>query len=493
MKTPTEFGPWTMSAHDCRMNSFWKRRLVALQCGNGNHASRRHWIGLLLLLCLVIGMPSWQLGEQAIAQEQPTTAEAPVLPRVMPAPPSVPVASGTAQRTRIPAGPIPNPATSWWNYLDQLPLSNKIVLIKGQQRNFPMPKGSELSIESGKDVFSTKVHETSMAFRVRGLNSGVGRLKLSQVEGKNDFQVVVVADPAPLQAKLAQARMGHIKVTPGVQSVILSGNVETDTELRSCFAMADELYPHVVSNILVGEARSNPVQLPQQVQLHCKVFKFTTTDAKLDGVLDKLLHEKRQSHDDGSYSSLQSGDAFKNRFGELAKTVEVKMLAEPVLTTVSGRPAAFHAGGEFPILVPQAPGTVAVEYKQFGTRIDFVPVVLKDGRIRLNLRPQLSALNYDKGHSLEIDGKKIPSLRKRWVEVLADMNAGQTMISVLVNENEEGKKVGFVTLVRPELVAMADPFAIPSDWTEVPSASPPRAAVKMQPTYQAYEAPAVPR
>ena len=101
MKTPTEFGPWTMSAHDCRMNSFWKRRLVALQCGNGNHASRRHWIGLLLLLCLVIGMPSWQLGEQAIAQEQPTTAEAPVLPRVMPAPPSVPVASGTAQRLSL--------------------------------------------------------------------------------------------------------------------------------------------------------------------------------------------------------------------------------------------------------------------------------------------------------------------------------------------------------------------------------------------------------
>ena len=47
--------------------------------------------------------------------------------------------------------------------------------------------------------------------------------------------------------------------------------------------------------------------------------------------------------------------------------------------TVSGRPAFFNSGGEFPILVPQSLGTVSIEYKKFGTQIDFVPIVLGNG------------------------------------------------------------------------------------------------------------------
>ncbi len=46
----------------------------------------------------------------------------------------------------------------------------------------------------------------------------------------------------------------------------------------------------------------------------------------------------------------------------------VKVLAEPNLVTMSGRPASFSSGGEFPILVPQALGTVSVEYREFGIK-----------------------------------------------------------------------------------------------------------------------------
>ena len=64
-----------------------------------------------------------------------------------------------------------------------------------------------------------------------------------------------------------------------------------------------------------------------------------------------------------------------------------KILAEPNIVTVSGRPAQFNVGGEFPIVVPQSLGTTSIEYKKYGTQIDFLPIVLGNGKIRLEVRP----------------------------------------------------------------------------------------------------------
>jgi len=71
----------------------------------------------------------------------------------------------------------------------------------------------------------------------------------------------------------------------------------------------------------------------------------------------------------------------------------VKVLANPTLVTTSGRPASFKVGGEFPILVPAGLGTISIEYKPFGTRVDFVPIVLGNGNLRLEVRPQVSEID----------------------------------------------------------------------------------------------------
>ena len=68
-----------------------------------------------------------------------------------------------------------------------------------------------------------------------------------------------------------------------------------------------------------------------------------------------------------------------------------RVLAEPSLLTVSGRPAFFHSGGEFPFL-QQKPQETTVEFKSFGTQIDFVPIVLGDGKLQLDLKPQSAPL-----------------------------------------------------------------------------------------------------
>jgi pilus assembly protein CpaC len=54
----------------------------------------------------------------------------------------------------------------------------------------------------------------------------------------------------------------------------------------------------------------------------------------------------------------------------------------------------FPCGGEYPIPVPQSgtggEATITIEYREFGVKLKFVPIVLGDGRIRLKVSPEVS-------------------------------------------------------------------------------------------------------
>ena len=92
----------------------------------------------------------------------------------------------------------------------------------------------------------------------------------------------------------------------------------------------------------------------------------------------------------------------------------IKILAEPQLTTVSGRPASFNSGGEFPIIVPQSLGTVSIEYRKYGTRVDFVPIVLGNGNIRLEVRPQVSEIDVSRSVVISGTSASRPCARGGW-------------------------------------------------------------------------------
>ena len=73
----------------------------------------------------------------------------------------------------------------------------------------------------------------------------------------------------------------------------------------------------------------------------------------------------------------------------------LKTLAEPNLTAVSGQPAKFHAGGQFPIQTCTGAGaalTCSTEFKDFGVSLNFTPVVLSEGRINLKIQTDVSDL-----------------------------------------------------------------------------------------------------
>jgi pilus assembly protein CpaC len=75
----------------------------------------------------------------------------------------------------------------------------------------------------------------------------------------------------------------------------------------------------------------------------------------------------------------------------------IKVLAEPTVMAISGQEGSFLAGGKIFIPVVQNNGGNAVTYsleeKEFGVSLRFRPTVLSDGRINLQVNPEVSELS----------------------------------------------------------------------------------------------------
>jgi pilus assembly protein CpaC len=126
-------------------------------------------------------------------------------------------------------------------------------------------------------------------------------------------------------------------------------------------------------------------------------------------------------------------DAYQNR--GLAK-----ILAEPTLTTLSGQDAQFLSGGSFPIPVSQENGRIGIEFKDFGVKLSFQPLILDRARINLKLNVSVSELADTSALSLEPIGTSavftIPSLTERRAASTVELSDGQTIgIAGLINEN----------------------------------------------------------
>ena len=105
-----------------------------------------------------------------------------------------------------------------------------------------------------------------------------------------------------------------------------------------------------------------------------------------------------------------------------------EVLAEPNVLAINGKQASFLAGGEFPYPILQGGGggigTVTVAFREFGVRINFLPVITPRGTIRLDVAPEVSALDFAAG--LTIQGFTVPGLTTRRVQTQIELEAGQS-------------------------------------------------------------------
>lgn len=132
------------------------------------------------------------------------------------------------------------------------------------------------------------------------------------------------------------------------------------------------------------------------------------------------------------------GDPFGYYIQALRDSNLLRVLADPELTVISGEQGEFLAGGEIPIPVPQENG-IALEYREYGVRLIYTPVVLGDGRIRLQVATEVSDLDPSTG--VIIGGTQVPGILKRQTATVVELLEGQTLaISGLLESKSRASK-----------------------------------------------------
>jgi len=199
----------------------------------------------------------------------------------------------------------------------------------------------------------------------------------------------------------------------------------------------------------------------QQVMLEVKVAEVSRTVARALS-LNISASSAQSQHGPFIWNVLvnQAGGAFSG--SALANTLLnwslnfsrntslATILAEPNLTTLSGKTASFLSGGEFPYVsnCSSTGGSCTTSFKPYGVSLKFTPVVLGSNKINLNTEVEVSQLSNTANQTLtqglsssDSDAVPIlqstPSLEVRGATSTIELADGQTMsIAGLISVDE---------------------------------------------------------
>lgn len=308
--------------------------------------------------------------------------------------------------------------------------------------------------------------------------------------------VVVYGDVRELKMALQdQFPNASVEVHRYSSSLVLSGFVDQPSHISPIVRLAEDYAPKIINNISVGGVQkillNVQVMEVSRTKLRQLGFDFGVMNNANDFVTGSVSGLISAISDSGSVSSaagdtLRFGIVENSSFFGFLKALRqhqlAKVLAEPKIVAVSGRPASFNVGGEIPIPSSQGLGSTAIKWKKYGTQVEFVPLVLGNGNIRLEVRPRVSELDSTRTY---VNG--IPGLLVREVDTAVEMKAGQTLaLAGLVQTRVESvnkglpvladipflgaafrsveyknNEVELLILVRPEFIDPLDPHEVP--------------------------------
>lgn len=341
-----------------------------------------------------------------------------------------------------------------------------IYRVTGANQRMEMTVNTSRLLTLDEDVPQVQVNNKDMVdltpiasnqIQVSAKKTGITQINLwtgKKKETLHTIDVIIFGDAKELEMILKSTYpRSALKIIPTANSVIITGYVDRADHANRIVDIASDYYPKVINSMTVGGV--------QQVQLFVKVMEVSRTKLRtlgndfawfngqdfvvssVSGLIASATGGTVTSSGAETFAYGVTGDnsTFLGLIEALRQNDMLKVLAEPKIVTVSGRPAFFNAGGEFPILVPQSLGTVSIEYKKFGTQVDFVPIVLGNGAIRLEVRPRVSEI--DNTRSVTINSVTVPGLRVREIDTAAEMRPGQTMaIAGLVQTRTEAQTRG---------------------------------------------------
>jgi len=314
---------------------------------------------------------------------------------------------------------------------------------------------------------------TTREILLHGKGLGNATLVVWSKTGERTFYNVTVELNLDSLRKILKDTFPNEQIVPesSRESLSLNGVISSKEVGDRAVALAGPFAKNVVNNLQLG---TPPVE--KQILLRVKFAELDRSVAEQYGInwfaqpgQTTLYTSTQQSSigtttnsGPGAQNVLSIGSALnifafnpKLNLGAFIQALQneniLQILAEPNLMTTNGKEAYFLVGGEFPVPVLQGggnAGAVTIQFREFGIRLRFTPVVTGNGTIKLHLSQEVSTL--DTANGVTFNGFAIPAIATRRTESDVELGEGQSFaVSGLLDnrDTEAFSKLPFLSSI----------------------------------------------
>lgn len=326
-------------------------------------------------------------------------------------------------------------------------------------------------------------------YLVVGKKAGSTSLLVWSDHGRQEYNVYVSGDDEGTE-KAIQKAIGYpgVKVQMMNGKLLLRGKVKNQYEHDSAVKVA-QLYlgsggGAASSASANGEGQgavtdSNIIDLldmtnPSQVRLEAQIIEINTSAERDLGIqywsptlgntttTNAFGETTSTGITRGSSNLFYVGEDFKNPRGSfgwlgshfsninaslqaLVTEGKARILSRPSITTMSGQKANILIGGRIPIPTSAGDGQIAIDWRDYGIKLNIEPVVDAENKITSKVHAEVSTLDY--GHSVTENDFSIPAIASREADAVINVRSGMTMaIGGLLN-SQDGKTVTKIPLL----------------------------------------------
>lgn len=287
---------------------------------------------------------------------------------------------------------------------------------------------------------------------VLGKEPGRTTLTLLGADGRliTNVEVHVTPDIAEFKERLEQILPGEpIEVRTANDGIVLSGTVSSTARLDRALDLANRYAPERVSNLMVVGGTQQVMLKVRFAEMQRSVSKALGSSMAIQGTglggdLGVSAGTNTLNNAGSVTNTFQGGNvptvnenngAFLFGFnagglevGILLEALEsrgvVRTLAEPNLTALSGQEAKFLAGGEYPVPGESDGGGVTIEFKPFGVELNFVPTVVDQDIINIEMVAAVSSI--DPTNGISFNGFTVDAFTRRETSTTVEMRDGES-------------------------------------------------------------------
>ena len=234
----------------------------------------------------------------------------------------------------------------------------------------------------------------------------------------------------------AHLGLANVQITAVGTSLILEGTVQNAQEHSRILQIA-ELYGDVVDLLVVEQ--------PEQVLLQVHIVELDRTAGEelgvtwgslVDGL--NLIANVMQFEEVAHIGSWQMNRSYPlgAKLTALEKDGKAKLLAAPILLTVSGKPASFLAGGEIPLVLDLG-DKQTVQWVEYGVKLNILPFVEND-QVSIHIQPEVSSVDWNTIDRLQSTN---PALSTRRTDTTVSLKHGATVVISGLIQHQESTQI----------------------------------------------------